>query len=94
MSEYDDSLTQDGVYATFAMSDNDGNTFSWDEYWLDDEQKQLVRDWISKADTPYIEDSLITDTVCDEGVEYLNGNKSLEDAVKCIMEDIAIYMAE
>jgi ABC-type glycerol-3-phosphate transport system substrate-binding protein len=96
LTAHDDEYENDsdGVFAMYGQTDDDGTTFTWNVYWFDSEQKQLIRDWIAKADTPYLKDSMITDTVSEQGVYYLEGSKSLEEAVECIMQNIEIYLAE
>ncbi|MFT3983073.1 MAG: extracellular solute-binding protein [Lachnospiraceae bacterium] len=87
-------LGEDGLYGAIAMSDEDGLMISMDIYWVDDEQLESLRNWIAKADTPYIKDSILEDAVCEEGTNYIQGNKGLEEAVGSIMEKAALYMAE
>jgi ABC-type glycerol-3-phosphate transport system substrate-binding protein len=96
LTAHDDEYENDsdGVFAMYGQTDDDGTTFTWNVYWFDSEQKQLIRDWIAKADTPYLKDSMITDTVSEQGVYYLEGSKGLEEAVECIMQNIEIYLAE
>ena len=45
-------------------------------------------------DTPYIEDTMLEDTVYEEGTKYMEGSQSLEEAVAAIEERVALYMAE
>lgn len=87
-------LEEDGLYGSLAMSDEDGMMVSMDVYWVDEEQLQKLRDWMANADTPYVKDSVLEDAVCEEGVNYIQGSKSLEEAVSAIVEKVAIYMAE
>jgi hypothetical protein len=94
LTAHDDAYENGGIFLMYGLSDDEGTTFSWNIYWFDSEQKQLIRDWIAKADTPYLKDSMITDTVSEQGVYYLEGSKSLEEAVECIMQNIEIYLAE
>jgi ABC-type glycerol-3-phosphate transport system substrate-binding protein len=94
LTAHDDVYENGGIFLMYGLSDDEGMIFSWNIYWFDSEQKQLIRDWIAKADTPYLKDSMITDTVSEQGVYYLEGSKSLEEAVECIMQNIEIYLAE
>ncbi len=87
-------LGEDGLYGALAMSDEDGLMISMDIYWVDDGQLESLRNWIAKADTPYIKDSILEDAVCEEGTGYIQGNKGLEESVGAIMEKAALYMAE
>lgn len=84
----------DGSYMMCVMSDEEGNTFTWNVYWPTDEQVQTLKEWITAADTPYIPDSVLEEAVYTEGAEYIKGNIDIDTAMKQIQDKIAIYMAE
>lgn len=87
-------LQEDGLYGSIAMSDEEGMMISMDIYWVEDEQLQALREWVAKADTPYVKNTVLEDAVCEEGIKYMQGIQSLEEAVSIIIEKTAIYMAE
>lgn len=83
-----------GSYMMYGMSDEEGNTFTWEVHWLDEEQKQLIRDWASQAAVPYIKDSIFEEAVSTECEMYLSGRRTIDEAVSNIISSTAIYMAE
>ena len=84
----------DGVYITYLMNAEDGSIVTWDAYVLDEEQKQQLMEWIAQADVPYIADVVLEQAVYDSGAKYLNGTLGLDDAVKEILDNVAIYLSE
>ena len=81
-------------YSTISMMDEDGIVTELSIYWLDDEQKAGSEAWMEAMRTPYIEDDLLEEIVCEEGVRYLQGTQDLETAVNAVKERAALYMAE
>lgn len=59
-------------------------------------EKQIadLRKCVEAVDTPYIEDTVLENAVYEEGIRYMQGTQSLEEAVKAIEKKISIYMAE
>ncbi|MDE7206063.1 MAG: hypothetical protein K2N90_02700, partial [Lachnospiraceae bacterium] len=95
LAKYDDTLEEgEGTYMLYGGSDQDGNTWFWSTWWLNEEQKQQVRDWAAQAKTPHITDVTLEDAVQSACVEYLKGRLSLDDAVSQIKSSTAIYMSE
>ena len=45
-------------------------------------------------DTPYVEDTVLEETVFEEGDKYISGQQSLEEALNAIEQKIAIYLSE
>lgn len=93
-AQYDDTLEKEEPYMMYGGTDNEGNSWFWNAWWFDKEQKQLVRDWASQAQTPYIKDSVLEDAVQNACVEYLKGRIGLDAAVADIVKSTAIYMSE
>lgn len=95
LAEHDDTREEgDGIYMMYGGSDQEGNSWFWNAWWFDEEQKQLVRGWVAQAKTPHITDSVLEDAVQNACVEYLKGRLSLDDAVSQIRSSTAIYMSE
>lgn len=88
------SLSEDGIYQSFGTSNADGTELSLNDYWFDEEQKQLIRDWIRTVDTPYVKDVVLEDAVYSEGIRYMRGEQSLQEAVDVIEQNVSIYMSE
>lgn len=84
----------EGPYSTVSMIDEDGNVTELGIYWLDEEQKAMCEAWIRAMHTPYIEDDLLEQIVCEEGIRYLQDTQSLEEAVSAVETRAALYMAE
>lgn len=74
--------------------DWEGNMTSFLVYWMDEEQKNVLRAWMEEADTPYRRDYDLEEAVYAQGEAYLRGEKSLEEAVEEIERKTAIAMAE
>ncbi len=72
----------------------EGIEFIMTVYPSDEKQIADFRKCIETADTPYIEDTVLESVVYDEGILYMQGEKSLEEAVNAIEKKISIYMAE
>lgn len=87
-------LGEDGSYMVVAATDTEGNMFSWNIYWPDENQIQTLKTWITQANTPYIQDSVLEEAVSVEGSKYLTGDQDIDTTMEHIMDKIAIYMAE
>ena len=88
------TIGADGIYMMYGLSDEEGNTIIMDIYWPSDEQIQTLREWITSANTPYISDSILGETVYTEGAEYLEGNIDIDTVMTKIRDKIAVYIAE
>lgn len=87
-------VADDGGFMYYSSVDEDGNESSRVTYVPTDEQKMLLKGWIERADVPYISDKVLEDAVIAEGEKYLDGEQSVDDAVKAIMDKVMIYVAE
>ena len=87
-------LREDGLYGSIAVSDDEGLYVSLDIYWPDEAKLQTLRNWIEAASTPYIQDTVLEEAVYEQGISYMQGTKSLDEAVRAITEKVSIYMAE
>ena len=81
-------------YLITGGSDWEGNMTSFSVYWMDEEQKSVLRAWMEEADTPYRSDYDLEEAVYAQGEAYLRGEKSLEEAVEEIERKTAMAMAE
>ncbi len=84
----------DGRYAFFIINNEEGIEVTINIYQSDEEQIADLRKCIEAADTPYIEDTVLENAVYEEGILYMQGAQSLEEAVNAIEKKISIYMAE
>ena len=44
--------------------------------------------------TPVLDNTIITSAVCENGVRYLNGDISLDEAANAVMQQVNLYLAE
>lgn len=84
----------EGICGAVELLDENGLCVSLDIYWPDREQIDRLKNCIETADTPYIEDMLLEETVYEAGADYMQGNISLEEALSEIEKKLAIYIAE
>ena len=87
-------IGENGEYGYVGSSNEDGEYLEYVSYWPDESQVERLRKCVESADTAYIEDVVIESVVYEEGVIYLQGSESLEEAVDNIYKKVAIYMAE
>lgn len=89
-----ETVAEDGQFSSIASSDGSGNYIEMILYWPDEEQVSALRGWMESADTPYIEDAMLENTVYEQGANYMRGHQSLEQTLAAIEEKVALYMAE
>ena len=87
-------LGEDGGYISTTIFTEDGIDSSFVIYQSNEEQIADLRKCVEAANTPYIEDTVLEYVVYDEGILYMQGVQSLEEAVDAIEKKISIYMAE
>lgn len=87
-------LGENGEYGYESSSNEEGEMVSFVSYWPDESQVARLKQCIESADTAYIEDAMLESVVYEEGTAYLQGTKSLEEAVSAIEKKVSIYMAE
>lgn len=89
-----EEIDENGVYSTLAMGNDEGLYIAMDVYWPNGEQIAELEKYIEAADTPYIKEDVLEEAVYEEGIAYIQGTQSLEEAVSNIEKKVAIYMAE
>ncbi len=88
-------LDEEGVYGSRSTMDEDGNTISAiNSYWPSDEVIASFKEELTELDTAYIPDQMLEKAVFDQGVSYMQGGKTLDEALDEIESTVAIYMAE
>lgn len=90
----ENQVDENGAFSWESMGNPDGERISFVSYWPDEKQKEEIRNCIGKAAVPYIENKMLEDAVYEEGGGYLQGMRSLEDALNSIEKRVALYMAE
>ncbi len=90
----EDYLCEDGAYGSWATSDGDGMMIEYTSYWPSDEQIASFKAELEAVNTAYIPDRMLEKAVFDQGVIYMRGEQSLDEALDEIERAVAIYMAE
>lgn len=90
----DYELGEDGLFSTMAMGSADGVYAEMDIYWPDEKLIAELEKQIEAVDTPYIEEAVLEEAVYEEGIMFMQGKLSLEEAVNEIEKKVSIYMAE
>lgn len=90
----DEHVSEDGISGYHSMGNKDGLYVEMAVYWPDEEQIALLKEWMEQAATPYIEDPVLEDAVYAEGISYLQGEQSLQEAVDGVVKRTALSMAE
>ncbi len=97
---FDESLVltydvgEDGSFSGVSATDADGNMIDYALFWPDDEQVAELRSMFESLDTAYICDEVIMDAVLTQGGYYVEGDKTLDEALDAIEKQVALYMAE
>lgn len=89
-----EELGENNEYGSMAMIDEDGVEVKLDVYYPDPEELAILKGWMATADTPYIADAVLEETIFEEGEKYIQGNQSLEEALDEIEKQLAIYLSE
>lgn len=89
-------LYQDNDYisGSMSLSDDEGLACNIVIRVPKEEQVQELLTWIASMDTVYVEDAVLEDVVYEEGIAYMQGDKSLEETLDAIEMRLGIYLAE
>lgn len=87
-------LGENGEYGSVCTMDEDGNMIDFTIYWATDEQIASLWEEMATVNTAYVPDSMLEDAVFRQGIDYMKGTQSLEQALTGIEQAVAIYMAE
>lgn len=90
----DDYESPDEIYSTLGYLDDNGNSFTWQIYWFDEDEANELRERMKTVNTPYVENEVIEEAVFNAGVRYMNGEIELDEAVADVEKSMAIYLAE
>lgn len=83
-----------GFYCSVVTTMDDGSMIRLIVYWPKEEEIAAFRKCMEEADTAYIENDVLENAVYEEGTAYIQGTKSLEEAVNDIEKKVSIYLAE
>lgn len=76
------------------VEEDTGDKYSFESVWPEKDDFEEFRRLAESLDTPCVTDEIVNRTVLTEGSEFLQGNKSLEEAVDNIMSSLNLYMSE
>lgn len=90
------NATEDGgSYGSMGVVSEDGNTsIGLDIYPASEEEIALLMKAAEEGHTPYVEDSVLENAVCNAGVKVLRGEMSASAGAKEVLAKTAIYMSE
>lgn len=89
-----DQIDSDGVYSYWSSTGDNSVTIEGKTYWFTEEEKDLLRNWIAQATTPFLKDTVLEDAVLNEGSKYICGEQDIDTTVQTIVQSTAIYMTE
>ncbi len=87
-------LGPNNEYVYLSTQWKDGTQFDFTIYWPEDMQIADFKAQLGALATAYIPDDMLEQAVIGEGVSYLRGECTLEEALAAIEKDAQIYMAE
>lgn len=90
----EDAVGENGEYGSIGTSDRNDEPVGLNIYVPGQEQLDTFYGWMESMDTPYVEDTLLEETVLEEGAKFIQGEQSLNEALNAIEQKIAIYLAE
>ncbi len=82
------------MYGSVVTDGEEGEIIKLIYYWPTGEETAAYRKYMEEADTAYIQNDIIETAVYEEGAAYMQGTKSLDEAVEAVEKKISIYMAE
>ncbi|MCM1253007.1 MAG: ABC transporter substrate-binding protein [Clostridium sp.] len=89
-----DDVGGDRKWGSVMADGYDGTVITLNYYWPADEEIAAYTKYMETADTAYYADDVLEDAVYEEGLAYMQGSQSLEEAVNAIEKKVSLYMAE
>lgn len=83
-----------GMYGSIATNSYDGEFISLTLYWPTEEETAVYKQYMESVDTAYYENEILENAVYEEGITYIQGMQTLEEAVSAIEKKVSLYMAE
>lgn len=90
----EDVVGENGEYGSIGTSGRNDEPIGLNIYLPTQEQLDTFYGWMESMDTPYVEDTLLEETVFEEGDKFIQGEQSLDEALNAIEQKMAIYLAE
>lgn len=82
------------ICGSYTLSNDEGLYVKLIIYRPDEEQILALKQCLEEADTAYIKDDILENAVYEEGIAYMQGRQSLEEAVDAVEKKMSIYMSE
>lgn len=92
-SEYE-NVQDDGALGSIGIGTEDGSDVIININWPKEEQIRVLQNWVESVNTPCIEDDVLENAVYEEGITYLQGSQSAEEAIEAVEKTVSLYMAE
>ncbi len=84
----------DERWGGLAADNYEGHMISLSIYCPNQSQAAELQAYMESVKTPYIENTILEDAVYEEGIAYMQGRKSLDEALDSVEKKMAIYLAE
>ena len=94
ITPHENYMGEDRAYSYLSLMNEDGVVVNFTVYGPTDEQIAAFKEELSSVNTAYFADSMLEDAVFTSGVLYVQGEASLEETLREIEKQVAIYMAE
>ena len=72
----------------------DGVKYGFTVYPVNQDGIECLEQWIAGLDTPYLSDMMLENKVLEQGAEYMEGRRELDEALEAIAEIVEIYLYE
>lgn len=90
----DGKIDEFGRCGSYILSNDEGLYVHLEIFWPDETLLAEFRKCMEELDTAYLKNDLIEYAVYDVGIAYMQGTKSLDEAMEGIEKKISLYMAE
>lgn len=84
----------DERWGGLAADNYEGNMISLSIYCPNQSQVAELQAYMESVKIPYLENTVLEESVYEEGISYMQGRKSLDEALDAIEKKMAIYLAE
>lgn len=84
----------DERWGGLATDNYEGHMISLSVYCPNQSQVAELQAYMESVKTPYMENTVLEDAVYEEGIAYMQGRKSLDEALDSVEKKMAIYLAE
>ncbi len=90
----ENEVDSSGMWGSVVTESYDGTRIVLVYYWPTEEEIADYTQYMETVDTAYYENDMLENAVYEEGIAYIQGTQSLEEAVGAIEQKVSLYMAE